>query len=162
MKPKILVPLDGSALAERAVEQAEKVAKALGYEVILYQVIQNPLATAPEAGPATEEQAALDTIGAANAYLKKIASRLEGKGIQARVEIGEGPPYAGILGMAHREDVDFIIMSTHGRTGITRALMGSVAEKVVYTTERPVMLVKPEKIHKTRTDEEKAILSARG
>ena len=159
MKPKILVPLDGSALAERAVEQAEKVAKALGYEVILFRVIQNPLATAPEAGPETEEQAALDTIGVANSYLKKIASRLEEKGIKARIEIGEGPPYAGILGLAHREDVEFIIMSTHGRTGITRALMGSVAEKVVYTTKRPVMLVKPEKIFMARSDEAEAILS---
>lgn len=162
MKPTILVPLDGSALAERAVEQAEKIAKALSYEVILYRVIQNPLATAPEAGPATEEQATLDTIDGANAYLKKIAARLEGKGVKARIEIGEGAPYAGILATAHREDVDFIIMSTHGRTGITRALMGSVAEKVTYTTKRPVMLVKPEKILRARSDEAEAILSMHG
>jgi len=159
MKPKILVPLDGSKLAERAVEQAEKIAKALGHEVILFQVIRNPLASAPEAGPETEERATLDTIDNANAYLKSIASGLEKEGIKTRVEIGEGPPYAGILGMAHREDVDFIIMSTHGRTGLTRALMGSVAEKVVYTAKRPVMLVKPEKIFRARSDEAEAILS---
>jgi nucleotide-binding universal stress UspA family protein len=159
MKPKILVPLDGSNLAERAVEQAEKIAKALEYEVILFQVIQNPLANTPEAGPAAEERATLDTIDKANTYLKSIASGLEGKGIKTRVEVGEGPPYAGILGLAHKEDVDFIIMSTHGRTGLTRALMGSVAEKVVYTTKRPVMLVKPEKIFRARSDEAAAILS---
>lgn len=158
MKQKILVPLDGSGLAERAVEQAEKVAKALGFEVILFQVIRNPLASAPEAGPSAEEQATLDTIDKANAYLQSIASGLEGKGIKTRIEVGEGPPYAGILGLAHREDVDFIIMSTHGRTGLTRALMGSVAERVVYTTKRPVMLVKPEKILRARTDEAEAIL----
>jgi len=158
MQPKILVPLDGSALAERAVEQAETIAKALGYEVILYRVIQNPLAAAPESGPATEESAAMESIADANTYLEKIVSRLEGKGVKARIEIGEGPAYAGILGIAHREDVEFIIMSTHGRTGLTRALMGSVAEKVVYTTKRPVMLVKPEKILKTRTDEAEVIL----
>lgn len=159
MKPKILVPLDGSELAERALEQAEKIAKALGHEVILFQVIQNPLASAPEAGPAAEEQATLDTIDKAGAYLKSIASGLEGKGIKTRVEVREGSPYAGILGMAHKEDVDFIVMSTHGRTGLTRALMGSVAEKVVYTTKRPVMLVKPEKILRARTDEAEAIVS---
>jgi len=159
MKPKILVPLDGSKLAERAVEQAEKIAKALGHEVILFQVIRNPLASTPEVGPETEERATLDTIDTANAYLKSIASGLESKGIKTRVEVGEGPPYAGILGLAHREDVDFIIMSTHGRTGLTRALMGSVAEKVVYTTKRPVMLVKPEKIFRARSDEAAAILS---
>jgi len=159
MKPKILVPLDGSKLAERAVEQAEKIAKALGHEVILFQVIRNPLDSAPEAGPETEERATQETIDNANAYLNSIASGLEKEGIKARVEIGEGPPYAGILGLAHREDVDFIIMSTHGRTGLTRALMGSVAEKVVYTTKRPVMLVKPEKILMARSDEAAAILS---
>lgn len=158
MKPKILVPLDGSGLAERAVDQAGKVAKALGYEVILFQVIQNPLANAPEAGPSAEEQAAQDTIDKAGAYLKSVASLLEEKGIKTRIEVGEGPPYAGILGLAHREDVEFIIMSTHGRTGLTRALMGSVAEKVVYTTKRPVMLVKPERILQARTDEAGAIL----
>lgn len=161
MAAKILVPLDGSALAERAVEQAEKIAKALGYEVILFRVIQNPLAGAPEAGPAAEERATLDSIDEAYSYLKPIASRLEGNGIKARVEVGEGPPYAGILGLAHKEDVEFIIMSTHGRTGLTRALMGSVAEKVVYTTKRPVMLVKPEKIFASRTDEADAILGMR-
>ena len=159
MQPKILVPLDGSKLAERAVEQAEKIAKALGHEVILFQVIRNPLDSAPEAGPEAEEKATLDTIGKANAYLQSIASGLEKNGIKARVEVGEGPPYAGILGLAHREDVDFIIMSTHGRTGLTRALMGSVAEKVVYTTKRPVMLVKPEKIFRARADEAEAILN---
>jgi nucleotide-binding universal stress UspA family protein len=148
MQPKILVPLDGSALAERAVEQAEKIAKALGYEVILYRVVQNPLATAPESGPAAEESAAMESIADANAYLGKLVSRLEGKGVKARIEIGEGPAFSGILGVAHREDVEFIIMSTHGRTGLTRALMGSVAEKVVYT----------EKILKTRVDEAEAIL----
>jgi nucleotide-binding universal stress UspA family protein len=132
MQPKILVPLDGSALAERALEQAEKIGKALGYEVILFRVIQNPLADAPEAGPAAEESAAMDTIGTAGAYLQQLASRLEAKGIKTRIE--------------------------DGRTGLTRALMGSVAEKVVYTTKRPVMLVKPEKVLQARTDEAVAIL----
>ena len=52
-------------------------------------------------------------------------------------------------------------MSTHGHTGLARVLLGSVAEKVLHATERPVLLVKPEKIHKTRTEGEKAILSVR-
>jgi nucleotide-binding universal stress UspA family protein len=67
-----------------------------------------------------------------------------------------------VFAVAEKENVSFIIMSTHGRTGLSRALMGSVAEKVVDATERPVMLVKPKKIHQARTDEEKAILNARG
>ena len=162
MEPKILVPLDGSALSERAIEPAEKIAKAFGYEMILFRVVDSPLERAPGVGREEERQAASASINKATTYLKAIASRIEGKAIKTRIEIGVGSPHPAILALAEKEDVEFIIMSTHGRTGLSRALMGSVAEKIVHMTERPVMLVKPAKIHKTRTDEEKAILSARG
>jgi nucleotide-binding universal stress UspA family protein len=162
MEQKILVPLDGSALSERAIEPAEKIAKAIGYEMILFRVVDSPLERTPGVGPEEERRAASASIDKATTYLKAIASRIEGRGIRTRIEIGVGSPYSAIIALADKEDVEFIIMSTHGRTGLSRALMGSVAEKVVHMTERPVMLVKPEKIHKTRTDEEKAILSARG
>lgn len=162
MEQKILVPLDGSALSERAIEPAEKIAKAIGCEMILFRVVDTPLEKSPEAEPEEVRQAASARIDKATTYLKAIASRVEGKGIKARIEVGAGYPHSAILALADKENVEFIIMSTHGRTGVSRALMGSVAEKVVYRTERPVMLVKPEKIHETRTDEENAILSARG
>ncbi len=162
MEQKILVPLDGSALSERAIEPAEKIAKAIGYEMVLFRVIDTPLEHTPEAEPEEERRAASASIDEAITYLKEITSRIEGKGIKTRIEIGVGYPHSAILELADKEDVEFIIMSTHGRTGLARVLMGSVAEKVVHATERPVILVKPEKIHKTRTDEEKAVLSARG
>jgi nucleotide-binding universal stress UspA family protein len=161
MEPKILVPLDGSALSERAIEPAEKIAKGIGYEVVLFRVIDTRLETTLEAEPEEERRAASGIIEKATTYLEGIASRIEGKGIKTRIEVGVGYPHMAILALADKEDAEFIIMSTHGRTGISRALMGSVAEKVVYSTKRPVMLVKPEKIHETRTGQEKAILSAR-
>jgi nucleotide-binding universal stress UspA family protein len=162
MEQKILVPLDGSALSERAIEPAEKIAKAIGCEMVLFRVIDTPLEKSPEAEPEEERRAASARIDKATTYLKGIASRIKEKGIRTRIEVGAGYPHSAILALADKEDVEFIIMSTHGRTGLSRVLMGSVAEKVVYSTERLVMLVKPEKIHKTRTEEEKAILSARG
>ncbi len=162
MEPKILVPLDGSALSERAIEPGEKIAKAFGYEMIHFRVIYTPLKTSVDAEPEEERRAASASIEDATTYLKGIASRIERKGNKTRIEVGAGYAHSAILAQADKEDVEFIIMSTHGRTGLPRALMGSVAEKVVHATERPVMLVKPGKIHKTRTDEEKAILSARG
>jgi nucleotide-binding universal stress UspA family protein len=161
MEQKILVPLDGSALSERAIEPAEKIAKAIGYEMVLFRVIDTPLETTPEAEPEEERRAASASIEKATTYLKGIASRIEGKGIKTRIEVGVGYPHSAILALADKEDVEFIIMSTHGRTGLSRALMGSIAEKVVHKTDRPVMLVKPEKIFKTRSKEEKAILSVR-
>ena len=159
MQMKILVPLDGSKLAERALTQAETIAKALGAEILLTRVIENPLAAAPEAGPAVEETVAEETIGQARSYLDGIVSDLKGKGIQGRAVVQEGTPYSAILELAHNEDVDFIVMSTHGRTGLSKVVMGSVAEKVVFTTKRPVMLVKPERIHKERVDEAAVIMS---
>jgi nucleotide-binding universal stress UspA family protein len=162
MGPKILVTLDGSELSERAIETAERIAKAFGHEMVLFRVIDTPLEHTPEAEPEEERRAASASIEEATSYLKGIASRIEGKGIKTRIEIGAGYPHSAILEQADKEDVEFIIMSTHGRTGLARVLMGSVAEKVVHATERPVVLVKPAKIHKTRTDTEKAILSARG
>jgi nucleotide-binding universal stress UspA family protein len=162
MEPRILVPLDGSALSEKAIGPAEKIAKGIGYEMVLFRVIDSPLERTPEAEPEEERRKASASIEKATTYLKGVASRIEGKGIKTRIEVGVGYPHTAILALADKEDVEFIIMSTHGRTGLARVLMGSVAEKVVHATEHPVMLVKPEKIHKTRTDEEKAIRSARG
>jgi nucleotide-binding universal stress UspA family protein len=161
MEQKILVPLDGSASSERAIKPAEKIAKAFDCEMVLFRVIDTPLETSPEAEPEEERRVASSRIEEATAYLKGIASRIEGEGIKTRVEVGAGYPHTAILALADKEDVDFIVMTTHGHTGLARVLVGSVAEKVLHATERPVLLVKPEKIHKTRTDGEKAILSAR-
>ena len=57
MEQKILVPLDGSALSERALEPAEKIARAIGYEMVLFRVIDTPLETSPEAEPEEERRA---------------------------------------------------------------------------------------------------------
>ncbi len=160
MYTKILVPLDGSALAERAIAQAEQIAKATGAELILMQVVQTPLGKTPEAGE-TEELKALRESGAqARAYLGMVATRASGAGIKTRFEVLEGAPAAGILAFAHNEDVDIIVMSTHGRSGLSKLVMGSVAEKVMLTTKRPVLLVKPERLHVEHIDEADVFLSA--
>lgn len=161
MYTRILVPLDGSALAERAVSHASKIARAMGAELILAQFVQPPLGGAPEAGQSEEVRAIRDAGAEANAYLAGIAGRLSGEGCNSvRVEIREGAPAEGILGLAHNDDVDLIVMCTHGRTGLSKMLMGSVAEKVMLTTKRPVMLVKPERVRATRVDEADVFLSA--
>ncbi len=159
MAMRILVPLDGSKLSERALEKAEIFAKALQAEIILTRVIENPLAAAPEAGPAVEKKVAGETIDQAQAYLEGAVASLRGKGIAGRAIVQEGLPHSAILGLAEKENVDFIVMSTHGRTGLSKMVLGSVAEKVIYTAKRPVMLVKPEQIHKQRVDEAEVILS---
>jgi nucleotide-binding universal stress UspA family protein len=153
MFKKILVPLDGSALAERAIEQVEKMAEGSGAEVLLLKVVPPPLAKAPEAGQIEESKALADAVERARAYLQNIAKRLTAISVKFRVLVPSGEPYAEILAAAHKEDVDCIVMSTHGGTALARTLLGSTAERVVYTTKRPVFLVKPEKIHAARIEE---------
>lgn len=153
MFKKILVPLDGSALAERAIEQVEKMAEGSGVEVLLLRVVPAPLGKSPEVGQVEESMAFAESVSRATAYLEKIAARFTGKSVKSRILVPSGEPHAGILAAAHKEDVDCIVMSTHGGTALARALLGSTAEKVVYTTKRPVFLVKPEKIHAARMEE---------
>ncbi|MFZ2223699.1 MAG: universal stress protein [Candidatus Deferrimicrobium sp.] len=153
MFKKILVPLDGSALAERAIDQVEKMAKESVAEVILLRVVPAPLGKAPEAGQVEESKAFAESVTLAKSYLEKIATRLGAISVKSRILVPSGEPYVEILTAAHKEDVDCIVMSTHGGTALARALLGSTAEKVVYTTKRPVFLVKPEKIHAARVEE---------
>ena len=150
---KILVPLDGSALAERAIDQVEKMAKGSVAEVLLLKVVPAPLGKAPEAGQVEELKAFAESVTRATAYLERIATRLGAISVKSRILVTSGEPYAEILTAAHKEDVDCIVMSTHGGTALARTLLGSTAERVVYTTKRPVFLVKPEKIHAARVEE---------
>ena len=161
MYTKILVPLDGSALGERTLPHISEIARGTGAEVILMQVVQAPLGDAPEAGQSEENRAIQEAAADAHAYLEEIARKLGEEGCaKVRHDVVEGPPAEGILRHAHKEDVDLVIMSTHGRSGVSKLLMGSVAEKVMLTTKRPVMLVKPERSRKERVEEVDAFLSA--
>ena len=77
----------------------------------------------------------------AGTYLEKVASPLKAKGIKVRCATAVGEPKGEILRKAHKEDVDLIVMSTHNKMAV-----GSIAEKVLLGTKRPVLLVKPEKV----------------
>jgi len=153
MFKKILLPLDGSAMSERAIDPAEEMAMGSGAEVLLIKVVPSPLGKAPEAGQAEESKAFAESVNRSKAYLEKIAFRLGGKSVKSRILVPSGEPHAEILSAAHKEDVDCIVMSTHGGSALARALLGSTAEKVVYTTKRPVMLIKPKEVLAAHLDE---------
>ena len=153
MFKKILLPLDGSAMSERAVDAAEEMAMGSGGEVLLLKVVPSPLGKAPEAGQAEESKAFTESVNRSKAYLEKFAARFAGKSVKSRILVPSGEPYAEILAAAHKEDVDCIVMSTHGGTALARALLGSTAEKVVYTTKRPVLLIKPKEVLAAHLDE---------
>jgi nucleotide-binding universal stress UspA family protein len=143
MYGKILVPLDGSELAERAVPHAEEIARGTGAEILLMQAVFIPMPIVPEAVLIAGGKAVEEASKEAAAYLEKTAASLRAEGFRVRTILEERPAADAILHIADREEVDAIVMSTHGRSGLSRLVMGSVAESVLHATRRPVMLVKP-------------------
>ncbi len=145
MYKRILVPLDGSELAQKVLPHAGAIAKESKAEMTLLSVVQLSLgfmAAKLEAIPeaAAERKAALKAE--AVTYLEKIQRDLKEQGIPARIVTLEGDVAAQIIAYAEQEDIDLIAMATHGRSGIDRFVMGSVAEKVVRHTTKPVLLIR--------------------
>jgi len=146
MYEKILVPLDGSALAERAIRHAQEIARGTRSEILLLQAVNFPMPVVPEAVLVPDAKWLDEAKKEAARYLDGIAAPLREAGMRVRTILDERPPADAILHVATREEVDLIVMSTHGRGGLGRMLMGSVAERVFHATSRTVMLVKPERL----------------
>jgi len=133
MLSTILVPLDGSALAEQALPFAERLARVAGARLILARVV-------PQASPAeTSIEASIALTAREN--LEEIASRLRRSELSVEVEVPEGDAAARIVGAVTAHRADLIVMSTHGRSGIGRWLYGSVADAVIRLVRVPVMLI---------------------
>jgi nucleotide-binding universal stress UspA family protein len=144
MYEKVLVPLDGSDLAERAVRHAQEIARGSGAEIVLLRAVNFPMPVVPEAILVPDGKWLDEAKKEAARYLDGIAAPLREAGMRVRTLLDERAPADAILHVAAREEVDLIVMSTHGRGGFSRLLMGSVAESVFRATSRTVMLVKPE------------------
>lgn len=143
MYKKILVPLDGSPLAEAALPHAEAIAKAGGAEIILLRVPMMPatefLAREPMIAVKIREKEQAEAIR----YVDAKAEELKKGHFKTTTITQDGPVPDTILSVAEDLQADIIIMSTHGRTGIQRWLMGSVADRVVHHAHIPVMLIHP-------------------
>ncbi len=145
MYKKILVPLDGSELAEKVLPHAVALAKDSRAEVTLLTVVQLSLgftAAKLEAVPeaAAERKAALRAE--AVTYLEKIQRDLKEQGIPARSVALDGDVAAQIIAYAEQQGFDLVAMATHGRSGLDRFVMGSIAEKVVRHTTKPILLIR--------------------
>lgn len=136
---KILVPLDGSALAESAIPKAVELAKASPTASLL-------LLRAAEAPVFASDQieAQVETVRAAEEYVGGVAARLKEAGFDdVTTSVWYGPAAPAIVEAAEIAKVDLIVMSTHGRSGLGRLLLGSVAESVLRGTRTPILLLRP-------------------
>src|SRR5262249_52991469 len=130
---QILIPLDGSALAEDILEPAVALATIMHTECTLLQAI-TPL-VAEDALDALvigkDDQQLARWRAEACAYLERVAERLRAQGVPARTSVVVGPAREAILDYSRQHLIDLIAMATHGRGGIARILVGSVAEQIV-------------------------------
>jgi len=150
---RILVPLDGSPLAERALPFAMALAQKFGSQIILLRALDIPVATVPPVYP----EVSLAWVGEARehahreaeSYLEARLDELRQQGVEAKTLSRDGSPAEEVINTATAEDVDLIVMSTHGRGGLARWTFGSVADKVARHGPCPVLLVrqKPEAAH---------------
>jgi len=142
MYKKILVPLDGSELALKALSPAENLAKIFDSEIILFQVVPfMPIYGSPElVTPLIVDERQKE---AAERYLTKLAEDLKQKGLKAKSVVKTGHQVAiEIIDFAKENNVDLIVMCTHGRSGITRWVLGSVTLKVLTRAETPILLLR--------------------
>jgi nucleotide-binding universal stress UspA family protein len=164
---KVLVPLDGSELAEAVLPYVEDLGKRCAAEVILLQVIATPpdrttaiyqppkgdmpMAALPESAedviiaqhPIYREQEMASLRVEAERSLARTKERLSKAGLKTRVEVLFGRPAERIVEHAMKEKVDLIAMATHGRSGFRRWVFGSVAEKVLRAAALPILLIRP-------------------
>jgi len=144
MFKRILVPLDGSTRAERAIPVAARLAHASGGSVIITRVVNNSIETWPYViQQPTLVQSIIDTeLDLASQYLEDIITSAALKGITTESVVLFGPVAPTILSMAHSYDADLIVVCSHGYTGITRWVVGSVAEKVACHSTVPVLVLR--------------------
>ena len=145
MFEKILVTLDGSPVAEKALEPALTLAQAFESEVVLLRVVMvEEVAVAAGMGVAyfdLHEALEKHAREEAEAYLKGVEAHWRNTGARVRSEVVAGAPAEKIVETAKHLGVGMIVMSTHGRAGLSRLIYGSVAEAVLRAAVAPVTLI---------------------
>ncbi len=148
MYKRILVPLDGSKLAEIALPHAESLAQQYNAELVLLQVVQPP--TIPGRG-STEiilfQKTMEGLIKKAEDYLAGLKGEFREKSITTRTRVGLGPVVDEIVETADAQDAELVIIASHGRSGLGRVFFGSVASGVLNRIEHPLLIIRcPEEV----------------
>ncbi len=139
---RILLPLDGSALAEQALPHAIAQAERFQAELVLLRVIEPLPRVGGGMSQATFERAEGEMKAWAQGYLEDLAASVKEQGIPVQVVTMMGHPHKAIVRFAETNQVDLIVISTRGHSGLSRWLMGSVADRVLRGAKVPVLLVR--------------------
>ena len=155
MYKEILVPLDGSELSASSIPTARQLAEALGARIHLLQITTQTEEFAVMRGAefgtmgSDYSQQVLDEVLTAQRdrierYLSEVGDDLTSVGLNVTKAVEDGQPAEKIVDYAEASGIDLIIMSTHGRGGVRRFLVGSVTDKVIRSTHLPVLVIHPE------------------
>jgi nucleotide-binding universal stress UspA family protein len=150
---RIVVPLDGSAEAERALAPAAYLATLFGSRVHVLQAARSlPVSVPP---PPVRKLLGLD----AGSYLAKHAEALRRRKIPAESVLVEDDPASAILEFARQKGIGLIVMTTSGRSGVRRLILGSVAERVAHSSLGSLLVIPPERRDKNRLDPDTEVAS---
>ena len=146
MYKKIMVPLDGSELAECVLPHVETFVKGFNLrDVILVRVVEPEMPSyhgeVPD-DPQTIAQREADRQSSAKDYLNKVATRIKHEGTTVRAEVLVGRVTESLAEYAEKNDIELILIATHGRSGVTRWVRGSVADKILRSANVPVLMVR--------------------
>ena len=147
MYHKIMVPLDGSELAECVLPHVEALAKGCQVKEVIFVRAFEPFQAAHMGGeyvPNEKEIARIDADFKAEAqgYLKKVADRVKLGGVATRWAVLTGRAAEVLSDFAKADEFDLIIMATHGRSGVSRWVWGSVADRLLRSACVPILMVR--------------------
>jgi universal stress protein A len=145
---KILVATDFSPHSRRAVGAASELSGRLGVPLVVMNAVQIPMYPIPDGVVLRAPEVMTELVDRARAALddeSKVAADLGAQGVET--QWAEGPPATEIVRVAKEQDIDLIVVGSHGRGPLARAILGSTADKVVRTAHCPVMVVTHETHH---------------
>jgi nucleotide-binding universal stress UspA family protein len=144
MYERILVPLDGSRRAEAIMPHLKTLAHCFGAKVIILQVVEPAYIPSDPASYLPELESELNEHRKREAenYLHSWKQRLGSQEIEAEVKVEMGPVVETIIKVSQDENVDLIAMASHGRSGFSRVIYGSVANGVLQKIDRPILLIR--------------------
>ena len=140
---KILVPFDGSGYSQKAFEKGLEIAEKFESELIVMTVLQSKISDSAGISLERLEEIQEEEEDAATAMLKKLEDQANGKKIPFSIEIIHNPSSSdGIVSFANNNNIDLIVIGSHGRTGFRKIVLGSVASGVLEHAKCPVLITK--------------------
>jgi universal stress protein A len=141
---QILAPTDFSELSKQAVARAYELAQTFGAKLVLLHVVELPAYPVEVFLPSAEGTTLLDDLERqARLDLAQLLPQAQNAKVEIACQTVVGTPYLKILEVAAAERVDLIVIATHGRTGLSHLVVGSVAERVVRMAPCPVLTIRP-------------------